>query len=373
MNILFLTNGFPEKNSLGNGIFNYHRYKRLKAAGHNVTVCKLNHLRAYPFKESYCLDFLGEPESYVKVVNYYQIPKVNIYLKLIPQLKKIVSEFNIDIVHVHFATQSFAAYFLNKALGIPYVITAHGGGVERRMTESKRYANITRKAISKASHVIYVSNNLRRSAHNNGLKNSNESVIYNGVEPFDGFEETKKVIKDLNNVIYVGSLKDIKRAQYLPDIFRSIRRKRPAAQFKIIGDGVYKKLIKEKLKEYDLVDCTYFSESHITQKEVFGHLQSSDILIQPSLNEGFGCVLIEAMMCGCQIVASSNGGMPEVLGDVGSLVDDGEDWIERFAAAVVFRLNNPVNIERLVSRAKSFNWDKTVQQEIEVYKKVLNG
>lgn len=373
MNILFLTNGFPEKNSLGNGVFNYHRYKRLQLLGHHVTVCKLNHLRAHDAKKAYSMDFLGEPEKKVEVVNYYQVPKFNIFFKLIPQLKKIVIENKIEIVHVHFATQSFAGYFLKKSIGIPYVITAHGGGVERKMKDSKRYARITRKAIKYADHVIYVSNNLKSVAHSNGLRNRNESVIHNGVEFTDVDIDRKKIKEKLNKIIYVGSLKDIKRAQYLPEIFNSVSKKISDVEFTIIGDGVKKQLIKKKLEEFNLSDRTYFSERHIAQKEVFNHLESNDLLLQPSLHEGFGCVLIEAMMCGCQIVASNNGGMPEVVGDVGTLVDDGENWIERFSSAIVERLSNPVEIDRLVARAKSFNWEKTVTQEEEVYQKVLNG
>lgn len=373
MNILYLTNGFPEKNSLGNGVFNYHRYKGLKKLGHNVTVCKLNHLRAHSAKKAYSLDFMGEPNSKVEVINYYQLPKVNIFFKLLPKLKKLVSDYNIDIVHVHFATQAFAAYFLKKSIGIPYVVTAHGSGVERNMTNSARYARITKKALSFADHVIYVSEDLKRVAHKNGLSNCHETVIYNGVESIETDLGVKKDSTDIKKIIYVGSFRDRKRAHFLPDIFREVKKKIPEAQFTIIGDGANKQLIKNKIKEYKLYDSTFLSEGHIAQKEVFSYLKSSDLLLLPSAYEAFGCSLIEAMMCGCQVVVSNNGGMPEVVGDVGGIVDDGEDWIERFSEEIISRLLNPIDINKLTSRAKLFSWEKTVTQEEEVYQKVLNG
>ena len=372
MNILFITNGFPQKDNPSNGIFNYHRYKRLKEAGHNVFVCKLNHIRDNRPKERYSLDFLGEPENFVEIVNYYQVPKLNIYFNLVSGLKRIVRENSVDIVHGHFATQAFAAYKLKKSIGIPYVITAHGSGVTSHMRDSIKYATITKKAFKAADHIIYVSNSLKRDAHELGLKSNYESVIYNGVESH-GLEINKRENrKVLDRIIYVGSLKDIKRSQYLPEIFEKILIKRPSIKFTIVGDGVNRESIITELEERNIGDKVSFT-GNIEQLEVYNYMTSNDLLVLPSLYEGFGCVLVEAMMYGCQVVVSGNGGMPEVVGDVGSIVYDTETWTDNFSDAVISRLDNPIELTALLVRAKKFNWEETVEKEINIYKRIING
>ncbi|OQY37879.1 MAG: hypothetical protein B6229_07310, partial [Spirochaetaceae bacterium 4572_7] len=82
---------------------------------------------------------------------------------------------------------------------------------------------------------------------------------------------------------------------------------------------------------------------------------------------------VEAMMYGCQVVVSGNGGMPEVVGDVGSIVYDTETWTDNFSDAVISRLDNPIELTALLVRAKKFNWEETVEKEINIYKRIING
>lgn len=372
MNILFITNGFPEKDNIGNGIFNYHRYNKLRDMGHKITVCKLNHIRDNGYREAYNLGFINDESTVVEIVNYIQVPKLNIFLKLLPQLKEIVQRDKIDIVQVHFANQGFAAHILKKSLGIPYVVTVQGSDVTNRIHDSAKNRRAITKAVRSADSVIYVSKSLMNIAHKSGIRNKKESIIYNGVS-FVEARETSENIKDSPMILFVGSLNYVKRSSYLPDIFKAVSDRVPNAKFRIIGIGENKQLIIDKLAEYDLTDSVHISEGILSQDDVYKHMKDSDLLLLPSRNEGFGCVLVEAMMCGCQVVASRVGGIPEAIGSFGTLVDDGENWVDRFASAIVERLNNPIAVEKLVEWAKSFSWEKTAEKELEVYKKVLNG
>ena len=66
--------------------------------------------------------------------------------------------------------------------------------------------------------------------------------------------------------------------------------------------------------------------------------RASDALAQPSLAEGFGLPVIEAMACGLPVVASDGGALPEVLGDAGVTVPPGPDFVSRFARALISSL-----------------------------------
>jgi len=94
-------------------------------------------------------------------------------------------------------------------------------------------------------------------------------------------------------------------------------------------------------------------------------------MILPSRNEGFGSVIIEAQACGVPVVGSSNGGIPEVIGDGGIVVEEGEDFEKRFAEAVVEMLKKPIDSGYLRERTLGFSWENIVKREVAVYEEVL--
>ncbi|MDF5716699.1 MAG: glycosyltransferase family 1 protein [Rhizonema sp. NSF051] len=101
---------------------------------------------------------------------------------------------------------------------------------------------------------------------------------------------------------------------------------------------------------------------------------AADMLIAPSLHEGFGITLLEAMACGLPVITSKVSAMPEVVGDAGVLVDPTD--ISAIADAVCYLQNNPVAYQELANkgliRAKSFTWEKTAEQIAEIYEKLLS-
>jgi len=97
-----------------------------------------------------------------------------------------------------------------------------------------------------------------------------------------------------------------------------------------------------------------------------------DVMILPSRNEGFGCVVLEAQACGVPVVGSDNGGIPEAIGNGGIVVPDGHNFEERFAKNVVAMLNNLIPSSKLRSRALMYNWTVIIKKEINIYNEVFN-
>jgi glycosyltransferase involved in cell wall biosynthesis len=100
---------------------------------------------------------------------------------------------------------------------------------------------------------------------------------------------------------------------------------------------------------------------------------AADILIAPSLHEGFGMTILEAMACGTPVITANVSAMPEVVGDAGVLVDP-KDY-QAIADAVCHLHNNPDDYQDLVTkglvRARSFTWEKTAERIAEIYEKLL--
>jgi glycosyltransferase involved in cell wall biosynthesis len=97
--------------------------------------------------------------------------------------------------------------------------------------------------------------------------------------------------------------------------------------------------------------------------------------IFPSLYEGFGLPVLEAMACGTPVVTSNAASLPEVAGEAALLVDPYR--VEEITAAMRRVLEEPGLAQELrqkgLARARQFTWEKTAQQTIAVYEKVLGG
>ncbi|MFA5059063.1 MAG: glycosyltransferase family 1 protein [Candidatus Omnitrophota bacterium] len=97
-------------------------------------------------------------------------------------------------------------------------------------------------------------------------------------------------------------------------------------------------------------------------------------LVYPSLYEGFGIPLLEAMACGCPIVASSIPSNIEIAGDIPIFFSpNDEDELIRSLGKAVSESRKSSRIQDGFDRAKLFSWDMTAQKTLDIYKKLLHS
>jgi len=108
----------------------------------------------------------------------------------------------------------------------------------------------------------------------------------------------------------------------------------------------------------------------VDQPELADLYTAAGCLVFPSRYEGFGLPCLEAMACGCPVAAYRNSSLPEVVGEAGKLVPDGDaDALGRAAAELTA---NPESARRAgLDRAKAFTWRKTARQTISAYESLL--
>jgi glycosyltransferase involved in cell wall biosynthesis len=99
----------------------------------------------------------------------------------------------------------------------------------------------------------------------------------------------------------------------------------------------------------------------------------ADVLAFPSMYEGFGIPLLEAMSCGCPIVASNTSSMPEVAGDAAIYCDPAD--VSSISTALVKVISSPVTrallIEKGKARAREFSWERCAAETYSVYRALL--
>lgn len=103
--------------------------------------------------------------------------------------------------------------------------------------------------------------------------------------------------------------------------------------------------------------------------------QNAAMLVFPSVNEGFGLPVLEAMACGCPVIASNTTSLPEILGDSGILINPYDECV--LADQIVKVLQNPHIADQMRKdgklRAIEFNWKKVALETIDNYRLAINN
>ena len=108
---------------------------------------------------------------------------------------------------------------------------------------------------------------------------------------------------------------------------------------------------------------------YLSAEDLAALFRNAHAFVMPSLYEGFGLPLVEAMSCGCPVIASDRGSLPEIAAD-GAQCFDALD-VHAMAKALVEVLRNPEELQQkrsnALQRAADFSWDKAAQETIWVY------
>jgi len=108
---------------------------------------------------------------------------------------------------------------------------------------------------------------------------------------------------------------------------------------------------------------------YVGSQDLAALFRHAHAFVMPSLYEGFGLPLVEAMSCGCPVIASNRGSLPEIAG-CGAQCFDPFD-IKGMAKALCALLRSPEELQQKRSaslrRAADFSWDKAAQETISVY------
>jgi glycosyltransferase involved in cell wall biosynthesis len=183
----------------------------------------------------------------------------------------------------------------------------------------------------------------------------NIAVVYNGVDP-DSCNHKKN--RDIQ-ILAVGSLMKFKGFFFLLEAMKEIVKKIPEAKLLIVGRGPEERRLKTFCEENSLTDNVYFKDW--TSTEELNKLYSAcGVFVHAPEYEAFGMVVLEAMACGAAVVTSAAGGIPEVVGDAGIVLEDSN--ANNIASAVLNLLEDKAKRERLsekaISRSKMFGWSK---------------
>lgn len=231
-----------------------------------------------------------------------------------------------------------------------------------------------RKAVLAAQAIICVSENTKKDLlERYQLPEDKIFVTYLASEIDASLSYGCEPVPDLPYYLYVGSREmSYKNFQGLLKAFALVASVVSDVMLYVVGSEFNQKeqqLIAQLKLKHRICHYGYASDRHLAKL-----YRCSVALVYPSLYEGFGIPPLEAMSCGSVVVASNTASIPEVVGDAGLLFDPTTNDL---AEILLFLLDNPAQRDRLIAkgyeRAKTFSWDKTVEQTLEVYRCVSNS
>jgi glycosyltransferase involved in cell wall biosynthesis len=180
-------------------------------------------------------------------------------------------------------------------------------------------------------------------------------------------------LSDARIVAFVGEVTARKNVPRLVDAFALVRRDVPDARLVLVGSaGVGAGGLDVAIERLGLGDAVTIL-GHAEQETTEAIVAAADVLVLPSLDEGFGFPALEAMHVGTAVVASTAGSLPEVVGDAGLLVPATD--VDALAAAITaVLLDAGLRAEltaRGIQRASRFSWTETARRTLNVYENAL--
>jgi len=250
-----------------------------------------------------------------------------------------------------------------------------------KMTRDKAVLNMM---ASKADKIIAVSNSIKEDVQKHfKIKDEKIKVIYSGLDKRFFEEQAANAQKILSKfgiekkyILFLGTLEPSKNITRLLEAFKKFKENYQKANSKfdyqlvIAGKrGWLSEEYRQMVKDFGLVKDVVFT-GYVVGDELVPLFKGAQFFVMPSLYEGFGMTVLEALATGTPSIISKVSSMPEIAGDAVYYVNP-MDTSEiagamlKFATDENFRLSF---IAKGLAQAQKFDWDKAARETLEVYK-----
>jgi len=333
-----------------------------------------------PFGQSHTL--FGQYSANRNVVEVYSkslIPHAIYWDNLI--VPKILEQYNIDIVFNPFLSVPLLG-------GSKKIFVMHGHEWFTMPQVFWFFERITGKIrmkaiMGEADKIISISNTMTElCVQSTDIPSQKFKTIYHGVsENFIQITDNKilegvrlKYLLPEKFILFIGGLYPQKNFSALVEAFSLLVNKIPH-HLVVVGKTRWKykndlKLIQERGLETRIKLLGW-----VNPEETPALYNLADCFVYPSLYEGFGLCLLEAMAAGCPVVAASTGALPEIARDAAMLVDP-QDFRQMSEAILKIISDASLRsdlVQKGKNRAKDFTWEKCAKETLELFYEVVSA
>jgi glycosyltransferase involved in cell wall biosynthesis len=293
----------------------------------------------------------------------------------------VAREHGADVIHAHWAIPTGpAAVSASQRLGLPSVITMHGGDVYVNPEQGYDFPTrwyvrpALRWTLRKASALTAITEDCRQHALRAGAPSRSIHLVFNGTD-LRRFSPAPAGAADPgfgpNMIFACRQLFPRKGIRFLVEAAAQLKPRFPDLKVVVAGDGFERPDLIALAERLGIArDVTFLG--WVPNSELPQYYRAAALSVIPSLEEGFGIPAAEAMGCETAVVASDAGGLPEVVehGVTGLIVPRGD--ANALAEAIGELLADPARRARMGQAGREralrlFDWDRSAEQFEQIY------
>lgn len=285
---------------------------------------------------------------------------------IFPLLALIKSYFlKFDLVYAIMASYAGAGASLIKIFrGKKYVLNLQSGTMDtdEYLKIIKLFWPFYKKIHTGAAAIHAISYSLKERAEKLGVIPEKIFIIPNGLD-LKKFEINSS--RSFKRIVTVARLEKVKGVEYLIRAVPLVAKKFPEAEFIIAGDGSERNFLESLALSLRVENCVKFI-GRIDHGQVPQLLNSVFIFVCPSIAEGMGIVILEAMASGLAVVGAKVGGIPDIIkhGVNGLLVESQSE--RALAEAIIGLLEKKELSDHLIKNGrefvKNYDWEKVLRE-----------
>ena len=247
------------------------------------------------------------------------------------------------------------------------------------------YYRLPVAGLKRANHLIAVSEYTKECVVKHlGISPEKISVIYNGIDhekfrPLTvpaAIREKYRLPPDRRYLIYVGSEDPRKNLIALIGALAKVRNELPDVELIKVGRAHFKREREHLIKLADQLGVRtviHFVEE-VSENDLVLLYNLAEVCVMPSLYEGFGFPVLEAMACGTLVVYANAGSLPEIAGTAAIRVSpcDARSLADALLNALDERANKLISTAHRRAQAARFTWSATVESTAAVYRRLLS-
>lgn len=392
MNILTISSLYPNTEQPRHGIFIETRMKLFRKQNPDCSITVIAPLPWFPLrnipasgKGDYRKVATKQQRDDIRVYypRYLALPGLGMYsnpffmfIALLNQVKTLQHQgHTFELIDAHyFYPDVIAANWLARYLKLPIVATARGSDIN--ILPSYRWPRkLIKKALLAVTQPVAVSQALADKMHSL-LSNSRQivclpngvdtSVFYPDVSDKDG---SRSLFHKYGfNILSVGNLVPLKGHQLVIEALVDI----PEAYLTIIGEGMLHNQLVNQVAKLKLSDRVSFHPNQ-PQAELRHYYASADCLVLASSDEGWPNVLLEAMACGCPVVATPFASAHEIIKSADAGIIASERSALAIRQALIELLSHLPSKNNVAAYAASFSWHNSLSQLRKVFKGAIES
>lgn len=332
MKILFLSSIFPNSLQPGKGTFNCSMIQSLSELHQTHVISPVSWIDEFsqliqnktkinrnwtPIDQSESLS-IDYPRFYYPPKLFHHHYGRFLQYSIDGKLHNTIAQFQPDIIFSYWLhPDGEVAVKAAQEHGIPAVVMTGGSDV-LLLTKNPRRKHVIKSVLEQADGIITVSNDIKTAVESMNIAPDKIQTVYRGVNrslfsPGDQQEARQRLglPQDRKIIVSVGRLEPVKGHSVLLDACMKISKRNTPFTCYVLGNGSFETKLSNKSKEYGLEEFFQLKGSQ-QQSRLVDWYRAADVIALPSHSEGVPNVLLEAISCGRNFIASNVGGIPEI-------------------------------------------------------------